>query len=320
MKRLVCPYCNESVELDITNAVNECPHCGKIVDSTVAIKNTQAYLNNIYKAAYQYFESAYSFEEAYRYFKEFLRYEPTHLDAILMKLLSLFRCSSLKKNVFNQLIEEFNSAEIVLEKTTYIRIGHFFEELLGSMFLYQKRIIDFIEMASPLEAEIAYNNIVDLLGFYDFVFENLELFTEEEYKDSIFISKEEISLNKEKLITFMRNSNNLSFDLKSLGSAEIFVNNKKIIHSEFDINNYEEVTDFALFDLMEGGLKANYLTFVLLILLTIGVIVGLVLALVLPDIQWVGWTILGVCAAADVGVYIFFTKKRAKKLATLNKQ
>lgn len=320
MRRLLCPYCNESIELDVTNAVNECPKCGKIVDSKVAINNTQAYVNNIYKTAYQYFESAYSFEESYRYFKEFLLYEPTHLDAILMKLLSLFRCSSLKKNVFNQLIDEFNSSEIILEKTTYIRIGHFFEELIGSMFLYQKRIIDFVNTSTPSEAEIAYNNIVDLLSFYDFVFENLDLFTEEEYKDSIFVSREEINLNKEKLITFMKNSNVYSFDVKSLGSAEIFVNNKKIIHSDFDINNYQEVTDFALFDLMEGGLKANYLTFVLLIILTIGVVIGLILALTLPDIQWLGWTILGVCGVADVGVYIYFTKKREKKLSTLNKQ
>ena len=55
-------------------------------------------------------------------------------------------------------------------------------------------------------------------------------------------------------------------------------------------------------------------------ILTIGVVVGLILALTLPDIQWLGWTILGVCGVADVGVYIYFTKKREKKLSTLNKQ
>ena len=40
-------------------------------------------------------------------------------------------------------------------------------------------------MASGSELEIAYNNMIDLLGFYDFINENLDLFTEEEYKDSI---------------------------------------------------------------------------------------------------------------------------------------
>lgn len=319
MRKLVCPFCNEAVDLDVNNSLNECPNCGKIIDTPTAINNTQVYLNNINKAAHQYFDSAYSYEESYRYFKEFLRFEPTHLDAILGKLLSLLRTSTLKKNVFNQLIEEFNNSDIVLEKSTYIRIGHFFEELIGSTFLYQKRIIDFTNMASAIELEIAYNDLIDLLGFYDFINENIEMFTEEEYKDSIFVSKEEISLNKEKLLTFLRNSNRVSFDVKCLGYAEIFVNNKKLLHSEFDIKNYEEVTDFAFFDLMEGGLKANYITFALLIILTLGVIVGLILAFVLKTNQWIGWTILGVCAAADLAVYLVFTKKRAKKLASLNK-
>ena len=319
MKKLVCPFCNEAIDLDVTNQVNECPNCGKIIETKTALNNTQVYLNNIYRTAFQYFESAYSFDEAYRYFKEFLRFEPEHLDAILHKFISLLRTSTLKKNVFNQIINEFNTSEIVLEKSTYIRIGHFFEEIIASTFLYQKRIIEFVEMANGSESEIAYNNMIDLLGFYDFINENLDLFTEEEYKDSIFIPRDEINLNKEKLLTYLRNSNRVALDAKSLGSAEIFVNNKKIIHSEFEISQYEDVTDFAFFDVMQGGLKANYLTFALLIICTIGVIVGLILALTLPHIQWLGWTILGVSAAADVATYIVFTKKRAKKLAQLNK-
>ena len=71
---------------------------------------------------------------------------------------------------------------------------------------------------------------------------------------------------------------------------------------------------------MKDGLKANYSTFVLLIIFTLGVVAGLILALTLPkDIQWIGWTILAVCGAVDVLTYVIFTKKREKKLAKLNK-
>jgi tetratricopeptide (TPR) repeat protein len=290
------------------------------VDTAVALNHTQTYLNSVYKAANQYFDGAYSYEEAYRYFKEFLRFEPNHLDSILNGLLALFRTSTLKKNVFKEIVDTFSNSEIILEQQTYIRIGHFFEELMASTFLYQRRLIDFIEGATPSECEIALNNLVDLLSFYNFINENINLFTEEEYKDSIFISKEELSLNKEKLLTYMRGSNRLNFDVNNLGSAEIFVNNRKIIHSEFDVETYTEVNDFAFFDVMKNGLKANYRTFALLILFTIGVVAGLILGFTLSkEIQWIGWVILAVFAAADVITYVVFTKKREKKLAQLNK-
>ena len=320
MRKLLCPFCNEPFDVDPNDQLTECPHCNKVVDTKNAINHTQIYLNEVNKAANQYFESAYSYTEAYKYFTEFLKYEPNHLDAILSRLLSLFRTSTLKRNTFKQIIEDFNNADIILESSTYIRIGHFFEELMASTFLYQRRLIEFIDMANNQEVEIALNNMVDLLGFYDFFFENINLFTETEYNDSIFIKKDEISLNKEKLLAYMRNSNHFSFDVNNLGSAEIFVNNKKMIHSEFDVESYTEVNDFAFFDVMKNGLKANYRTFALLILFTIGVVAGVILGFTLPkDIQWIGWVVLAVCAAADVITYVVFTKKREKKLAQLNK-
>ena len=118
MRKLLCPFCQNEVDIDTSNQLNECPHCNKIIDTNSAINYTQTYLNNVYKNATQYFESAYSFSEAYKYYKEFLKFEPKHLDAILSSLLSLLRTSTLKTNVFNQIINDFNNSEIILEKTT----------------------------------------------------------------------------------------------------------------------------------------------------------------------------------------------------------
>ena len=107
MRKLLCPFCQNEVDIDTSNQLNECPHCNKIIDTNSAINYTQTYLNNVYKNATQYFESAYSFSEAYKYYKEFLKFEPKHLDAILSSLLSLLRTSTLKTNVFNQIINDF---------------------------------------------------------------------------------------------------------------------------------------------------------------------------------------------------------------------
>ena len=321
MRKVVCPFCNEAIDIDITNQINECPHCGKMIETNNTLDYTQKYLAEVYKTATQYYEGALSYNESYRYFKEFLRFEPTHLDSILYKFISLLRTSTLKRNVFNEFIEDFNKSEILIEKGTYIRIGHFFEEVIGSTFLYQKRIIDFLDHATPVEQEIALNSLIDLYSFYNFINENISLFTEEEYKDSIFISKDEIALNKEKLFTYIKDSHKFDIDVNNLGSAAIFVNNKKILHSEFDINNYEEVTDFAFFDVMQNGIKQNYVTFIMLIVCTLGVVAGLILGFTLDKtINWIGWAVLAVSAVADVLIFVIFSKKRTKKLATLNKK
>lgn len=319
MRKLLCSHCNEVVEIDVSNAVNYCPNCGQPLDTISTINSTKAYVQNVYKTAVQLYESAYSFDEAYRYYKEFLKFDPKALDAIIGKFLSLIKTSSLKKNVFNKFIEDFNNSDIVLEKTTYIRLGHFFEELMNAVFVYQKRIIEFSEVATEAEKELAYNNIVDLLGFYNFIEENINMFTDEEYADSIFISKEEFKLNKEKLMVFMRDSNSFKYDIKELSSAEIFVNNKKIIHSEFDYSLYDEVQDCAFFYVMKGGYKSSYLVFGILILFVLMVVAGVIVIFTAPTIQWLAWTLIGIGAAGSVITYILFTKKRNKEIAALNK-
>ena len=318
MRKLLCPHCNEVVDIDVEIAVSNCPNCGKTLDVATTINQTKAYVQNIHKTATQYYESAYSFEEAYRYFTEFLRFEPDHLDTILTRSLTLFKTSSLKKNLFTRIQEEFDNSNIVLEATTYIRIGHYFEELMKATFGYNRRIVEFLETASDVDKEIAYNTLIDLYKFYDFIEENINMFTEEEYNDSIFVTKDEFKLNKEKLLGYIRDTNVIKFDVNNPGSAEIFVNNKKIIHSEFDINNYEDVTDFAFFRLLTAGLKKSYMTFGLLVFFALFVIAGIVLLLVLPTISWIGWTLLAVGAAGDALTYFIFTKKRSKTLATLN--
>ena len=114
---------------------------------------------------------------------------------------------------------------------------------------------------------------------------------------------------------------NFDIDVNNLSSAAIFINNKKILHSEFDINNYEEVTDFAFFDVMQNGIKQNYVTFIMLIVCTLGVVAGLILGFTLDKtINWIGWAVLAVSAVADVLIFVIFSKKRTKKLATLNKK
>ena len=65
MRKLLCPFCNEPFDVDPNDQLTECPHCNKVVDTKNAINHTQIYLNEVNKAANQYFESAYSYTELY---------------------------------------------------------------------------------------------------------------------------------------------------------------------------------------------------------------------------------------------------------------
>lgn len=317
MRKVICPSCNETIEIDDTQTIFVCEHCQTQIETIRALKTTELYLNRILKAANQYVENAYSYSEAYKYFKEFLVFVPNNLDAIIGMLYSLLKTSSLKNNVFEKFINEFNANDIVLESTTYIRLGHFFEQSLKALFTYQNNIIKYHVSANEKEKEIVYYNLIGLLKTYDFLNENILLFTDQEYIDSIFISKDEINANKDRLLTFMKSLNVYQTDYRNFDDAIILFNNRRILYSAFDINNYDDVNDFAIFKVVNNAQSMyKYIFFALISLFALS-IVGLILVFAIPTNTIIGYSILGVALGlffVVYGAHYFLRKKMLKEL------
>lgn len=318
MKKVICPSCNELVEIDENETIATCPHCEASAEVKTYYKTTESYINALLVNANKYVDNAYSYEEAYKCYKRVLELVPEHLDSILGMEICLLKTSSLKKNVFNEFINEFNSHEINLEKSTYIRLGHFFEQTIDTIFKYQSNILKFLETATDEEKEIAYYNLLGVIKVYDFVTQNISIFSEEEYKDSIFISFDEIKTNKDKLLTYMKELNVYSGEFSNIDEVYICFNNKKIKYCEFNIENYPNVVDYAFFKVISlKGQKFIYYIFAMLVLLFIGMTVGLVLSL-MGNTKTIGYIVLGICAGLFIVTYGGFYLYRKKIMKQIN--
>lgn len=318
MRKVVCPSCNELVEIEEDQTIAECPHCKESHEVKSYYKNTENFINVLLMNANKYVENAYSYEEAYKCYKTVLELVPEHLDSILGMEICLLKTSSLKNNVFDKFINEFNSHEINLEKTTYIRLGHFFEQTIDTIFKYQNSIINFLANASDEEKEICYYNLIGVIKVYDFVLENISIFSEEEYKDSIFISLDEIKTNKDKLLSYMKDLDVYKGEFSKPDELEICFNNKKIKYNEFNIENYPNVNDYAFFKVISiKGQKFIYYIFAMLIILFIGMTVGLILSL-MANTKIAGYIILGICAGLFILTYAGFHLYRKKIMKEIN--
>lgn len=315
--KVICPNCHKEIDIEKDVDVFECPECHKAFTYKSVVDFTNIHIKKYLRSAEQYESNAYSYKDAFYCYNEVLRFLPNNLDAFLGKLLNGIKKSTLKDTYFKQFIEDFNNQDLVLDQTTYIRIGHFFEEVLLCLFKYVKAMDNLISIASNDEEKIiAYKNLLDVNELYKLLNENIALFNEQEYQDSIFISKDQINAEEEFIKKYLNDSNIYKLSEK-LDDTLIFSGNIKLKYSDFNIEDYSNIQDYYVFKLNVTADKYKYI-FVALALFIVVSIVGLVLTLTMED-KTPGYIILGVSLGLFALTYIGFILLRRKTLKDLSK-
>lgn len=315
--KVICPNCHKEIDIEKDVDVFECPECHKAFTYKSVVDFTNIHIKKYLRSAEQYESNAYSYKDAFYCYNEVLRFLPNNLDAFLGKLLNGIKKSTLKDTYFKQFIEDFNNQDLVLDPTTYIRIGHFFEEVLLCLFKYVKAMDNLISIASNDEEKIiAYKNLLDVNELYKLINENIALFNEQEYQDSVFISKDQINAEEEFIKKYLNDSNIYKLSEK-LDDTLIFSGNIKLKYSEFNIDDYSNIQDYYVFKLNVNADKYKYIFIALALFIAVS-IVGLVLTLTMED-KTPGYITLGVSLGLFALTYIGFILLRRKTLKDLSK-
>lgn len=316
MKKIICPQCQKIVDVDKENEIIECKECKKSFSFESGITFTKLYIKRLFKTANQYESNAFSYKEAYECYEEILLFDPNNLDAILGKLLNMIKMSTFKNNYLIQFINEFNTYDIILENKTYIRIGHFFEEVYKAVYKYYSFNVSLLEMCNEKEKEIIYKNFLEIEETYKLINENINLFTDTEYNDSIYISKEVIFSEEEQIKKYINDSQIYKIS-KQLNDTIIYTNDSKIIYKDFNIENYNDIVDLDVFKINKST-NTYKAVFMFLILFFIVAFIGFILLLTQEN-KIIGYTLLGSGIGLFGITYLLFLFFRKKQINNLTK-
>lgn len=315
--KVICPECQSVIEIDDAYDIATCHECQKSFQVLDLKKYTAAYIAKLRRNAESYESNAYSFKEAFNVYKEILTFIPNDLDAACGMLINGIKKSSFKDTYFQEFITTFNSLDLTLDSTTYIRLGHFFEQIYTSINYFQLYLVSFLKSCNEKEKEIIYKDLMDLYYLYNLIFENLALFTSEEYHESIFVEKEIMEKSFDDLKKIILNKEAVSYDNDVNKDSVIFhLNGKDIKYSEFNIDDYNDVQDFNIFRVNTSAKNYIYI-FVALILCCVLALVGAILSFTVEP-KYIGYSILGISIAAFAVIYIIFVVMRKRTLASLN--
>ena len=210
--KVICPECQSVIEIDDAYDIATCHECQKTFQVLDLKKYTATYIAKLRRNAESYESNAYSFKEAFNVYKEILTFIPNDLDAACGMLINGIKKSSFKDTYFQEFITTFNSLDLTLDSTTYIRLGHFFEQIYTSINYFQLYLVSFLKSCNEKEKEIIYKDLMDLYYLYNLIFENLALFTSEEYHESIFVEKEIMEKSFDDLKKIILNKEVVSYD------------------------------------------------------------------------------------------------------------
>lgn len=315
--KVICPECQTHFEIDDAYDVATCKECQKSFQVADLKKYTATYVAKLRRNAESYENNAYSFKEAFNVYSEILSFIPNDLDAACGMLINGIKKSTFKDTYFKEFIHTFNSLDLTLDSTTYIRLGHFFEQLYLSINYFQMYLVSFLKTCGESEKQIIYKDLMDLYYLYKLIFENIALFTNEEYNESIFVEKEVMEKSFDDLKKIVLNKEFVSYDNDVNQDSIIFhLNGTDIKYSEFNIDDYQEVEDFRIFKVNTSARNYIYI-FVALVLCCVLALVGAILSLTIEP-KYIGYTILGISIGAFAIIYILFVMMRKKTLANLN--
>lgn len=313
----ICPNCQEIIKVEGENAVAICPKCEQEFDTNIGFKLYQNYFTKLVRSAEQCYGEAFNYELAFQYYGSALQLEENNLDIILGYLLSALKVSTLKKNNFALFIKTIDEKEIELGHDTYIRLGHFFEDSYEICFLYQKKVIALInDENSNNKKAIIIKDLLELLDVYNSIADYLSFFTEEELIDSFFLEKEVIDENITNLKNILQ-ENNLIGDGKNYKETLLNVNGVDILYSEINVDEVSDVEDQKIF-LTVNNMGTFKFSFVLLIILTIGIIAGFIL-MFFEQTKIAGYVVGPTCFALFLGVYYLNKVIRNKNLEKIKK-
>lgn len=186
-----CSFCQTNNIKNKIFVVNEdanicfCPHCGKKIETKVAISDYQKEIDKLLKnAAYQLLVVT-NFKEAYVLFANIIDIDMNITSARLGRLLSLVYFATLRESKFKQVYDLFNEERIVYYRKSVMssQYHNFLNELRKTISIYQT---NFSSRLTKKEQ------------FYDIECLSLYLTRCEEIKNILSLIKEELTFLKEK--------------------------------------------------------------------------------------------------------------------------
>jgi hypothetical protein len=314
-KKCLCIKCHKVTEIeDNESNVFTCPDCGTQMPLPSAIQNYELEVGKILRNANKAYDEAYSYQTALDLFKEYLKYEPDSLDGFIGLVNSTVRISTVLDSHFKDVCNLISNKDLILDNTTYIRLGHFIEQVFISCFIYIRRANDIYEKSKNLSQKAAICKAFwDIKSLFGILKESLSVLTDDERKESFFLEDSDIVSFEDILNRVLGNDETIKIEGNK---CYLFINNEKIDSDNVSKDTFKNLSDDIIF-MSNPSNKLVILVFVLLGVACATMIAGLIT--VLLGYQIAGYITIAVGIVLFAGVYFYHKIKHDKYIEEVNK-
>ena len=311
--KVMCYKCGNIEEVEDSTDSFFCEKCSTTSTVQQAKNSYQLYLGKLFKSANQAYEEAFSFKQSCDYFSQILELEPDNLDAYIGVINSKIRMSTLIDTNFKEVYNSLKDKNLLLDETTYIRLGHFIEQIYTSLFVYiNKAYKIYKESKNLVEQAAVLKSFFEIKQLFGLLKDNLAAFNDDEKKESFYVTDEEITSFESTLNQVLSDKNIVIVNDK----AQIYINGKLMDVNDINKETFSSIEDKVLF-LSNPSNVFFKIIFAILGVSCAGMLVGFIL--ILLNMSTIGLSIAGSFLGVFIVTYLVFKKRRQDYLAEANK-